>query len=401
MSSPLPVTSPIQPVRRKNWLKTGPVLLASVVLHALVLLLLSLLGSYGFFGNGSPGDGGNGGDTFSVTWIPGGGSGGGRKFDTALLDSGDDGPPNQSITLENRPEESKKGPLLTVTPKDPDDVFRSETNEPLMVNSDETPVPPTRIKPKNRIPVPTDPNETEVTTANNPRTVAPASARTTVPMESASNVGSGDGPGGGRGEGQGTGQGNGQGDGNAAAGKGKGGVSFFGITSKAKKIVYVIDASESMRHHNAIELARENLWNSLQGLPPESQFQVIFFNLTVHTMSRPGTKVKLFPATEENLRLARQWITGIQPDSGTDRLAALKQGLSFDPDVIYLLTDADDPVMTPKQLLEIQRGNKRKTQIHVVEFGQRADLSGDNFLKKLARENGGKHFYNDLIKSEP
>ena len=44
--------------------------------------------------------------------------------------------------------------------------------------------------------------------------------------------------------------------------------------------------------------------------------------------------------------------------------------------------------------------NKRKTLVHVVEFGVGADLSPDNFLKKLARHNTGIYLYHDLTQAQ-
>lgn len=74
------------------------------------------------------------------------------------------------------------------------------------------------------------------------------------------------------------------------------------------------------------------------------------------------------------------------------------QALSFDPDVIFLLTDADDPEMSAKDLSDVRRRNKRNSAIHIVEFGIGADLGEDSFLRRLARQNSGKHRYRDLTK---
>ena len=162
----------------------------------------------------------------------------------------------------------------------------------------------------------------------------------------------------------------------------------------------MIDASESMRKHNAMEIARQELSSSLTGLDPTAHFQIIFFDMKTHAMNRTGERAGLLRATSNNLRLAGQFIKGIQPEAGTDRFLAVTHALSFDPDVIFLLTDVDDPEMSPSDLWEIQRANKRKASIHVVEFGIKADLSRDSFLKKLARQNNGKYQYRDLTKFE-
>ena len=146
-----------------------------------------------------------------------------------------------------------------------------------------------------------------------------------------------------------------------------------------------------------MHVAREELWDSLQELTESVTFQVIFFNQKQQALSRRGERPKLLAATVSNLRLAKQFLSSIQPDSGTDRLAALTHALSFDPDVIFLLTDADAPELTPKDLADIRRLNRRKATINVVEFGKLPAIGHDNFLKALARQHGGLHRYHNLV----
>ena len=58
--------------------------------------------------------------------------------------------------------------------------------------------------------------------------------------------------------------------------------------------------------------------------------------------------------TDRNKQLAANFVGGITADGGTDRFAALKAALAFRPDVIFFLTDADDP-MSASELAEIDR----------------------------------------------
>ena len=67
------------------------------------------------------------------------------------------------------------------------------------------------------------------------------------------------------------------------------------------------------------------------------------------------------------------------------------------PDVVFFLTDADEPRMTPKQLAHIAEMN-RGTQINTIEFGYGVQIEADNFLVRLAKQNGGKHVYVDISK---
>lgn len=79
-------------------------------------------------------------------------------------------------------------------------------------------------------------------------------------------------------------------------------------------------------------------------------------------------------------------------------MAALKSALALNPDVIYLLTDADEPLLYAGDLEMLRRGNRRRIPIHVVEFGRGASIVLDNFLMRLARESRSKYTYLDITK---
>lgn len=178
------------------------------------------------------------------------------------------------------------------------------------------------------------------------------------------------------------------------------GTSFMGIKDKGSRVVFVIDASGSMYHHNAIAKAKAALVASLNGLDPGQQFQIIFYSETPRVMALKSTpKRQMYFATDLNKTAAHQFIQGIQPDAGTEHLSAIKLGLSFSPEVMYVLTDSGDPKLTPRELDEIHKRNGGRTRIHCIEFGIGKELNGDssNFLKKLARQNDGTHRYVDVI----
>lgn len=174
---------------------------------------------------------------------------------------------------------------------------------------------------------------------------------------------------------------------------------FFGIRTKGTRVVYALDASGSMANYNAIRVAKAELMASLQRLEETQKFQVIFYNQTPRVMTLQGRSDQdLYWANDINRTLARQFISGIQADSGTRHMLALKQALRLNPDIIFFLTDADEPQLTARELHEIQTLNDGRAQIHCVEFGQGRQLAGRvaNFLEKLARQNGGRYQYRDV-----
>ena len=181
---------------------------------------------------------------------------------------------------------------------------------------------------------------------------------------------------------------------NPAAGQGE--TSFFNIRAKGTRFVYVLDRSGSMDSYKAIRVAKAELIASLQSLDATQQFQIVFYNQAVREMSTPDGKRRLFWATDINRTLARQFIASIHADGGTDHLPALKRALSYSPEHIFFLTDADQPQLTAADLDEIRRLNRGRTKIHCIEFGKGPDVPVDNFLKRLARQNGGTYRYRDV-----
>lgn len=346
-----------------------------MAVHAWVILIL-LLVDLRPHGDGLGGGGSS--DAFAVTWVPGIGRGPGQQVETILPGDGDADNSESETTIDPQPAK-KHAAIFDVESADPQTVFNSDSAESILQGTTVTPASARQIDADHQI---SDSRKFENTDS--------------VSEE----MGEGDAAAADADRGKGNGK---SGDEAKAGGSSRGDgqqVSFFGIGGQAKRVVFAIDASESMKQHRAMELARQELWASLQGLPATSQFQIVFFSLTNSVLERPGEKSKLMLASSGNLRLAKLFLTGIQPESGTDRFAAITRALSFDPDVIYLLTDADAPGLSAKDLWNIKQANRRSAKIHVIEFGIGGDLSQDSFLKKLTRQNAGIHQYVDLVRSE-
>jgi hypothetical protein len=176
------------------------------------------------------------------------------------------------------------------------------------------------------------------------------------------------------------------------SGGGQARVSVFGVEGTGNKFVYLFDRSSSMEGP-PLAAAKRQLIESLHSLDSVHQFHVIFFNTRTQAFDITGGGRRIAFATERNKQLAANFVGGIVADGGTDRLIALREALSFAPDVIFFLTDADDP-MSPSELDAIARANRRaRAAICVIEFGRRQAPSPGNFLSELARESGGQYGY--------
>jgi hypothetical protein len=169
-------------------------------------------------------------------------------------------------------------------------------------------------------------------------------------------------------------------------------VSVFGIEGTGTKFVYLFDRSSSMEGP-PLAAAKRQLIESLQSLESVHQFHIIFFNTRTQAFDISGGGRRIAFATDRNKQLAANFVGGIVADGGTDRLVALREALSFAPDVVFFLTDADDP-MSPSELAAIARANRRaQAAICAIEFGRRQAPSPGNFLSELARQSGGQYGY--------
>lgn len=178
----------------------------------------------------------------------------------------------------------------------------------------------------------------------------------------------------------------------------QGTTSFFNISAKGTRFVYVVDHSGSMGFYSQLRVAKAELMASLQSLDSTQQFQVIFYNGGMTELQLRGQPPSLWWGTDINRTLAYNFIRSVTPDGGTQHMAAILKAISYRPEHIFLLTDAEQPILSASDLSKIKRANKGRTQIHVVEFGKEGFLGIENHLGRLARQNGGTYRYCDVTR---
>ena len=184
---------------------------------------------------------------------------------------------------------------------------------------------------------------------------------------------------------------------------GPAGTAFMGTRDQGSKVVFVIDASGSMMSHNSMQVAKASLVSSVQELDGNQQFLIIFYDdkpVVLHL--RDVHQPQLYAATEIHKTLAKQKIAGIHPGTGTQHYPALEMAMRLKPDVIFFLTDGQEPPLDERELELLKKLNGQKTRIHSIEFGVGAEVSEGanprNFLRKLSHQNGGTYRYYDVTK---
>jgi hypothetical protein len=184
------------------------------------------------------------------------------------------------------------------------------------------------------------------------------------------------------------------------AGKGTGKqarTAVFGVQGEGSRFIYVFDRSGSMEGA-PLEAAKTQLIASLESLDKVHQFQIIFYNQRPNVMQLdPGQPPGMEFANDAGKKRAESFIGSILADGGTKHMEALELALRLKPDVIFFLTDADDPVLTASDLSRIRRLNNG-TSINAIEFGTGPASSELNFLKRLAEQNHGNYGYVDISK---
>jgi hypothetical protein len=174
--------------------------------------------------------------------------------------------------------------------------------------------------------------------------------------------------------------------------------TVFGVKGRGTRFVYVFDRSASMSGYEGRPLAaaKRELLASLESLGKLHQFQIIFYNDKPHVMNvNPSLPPQLLYGDEQGKRLAATFVGGVIADGGTRHMEALLLAIQMRPDVIFFLTDADDPKLTASDLRKI-RERSRGISINAIEFGSGPASGGYTFLQQLAAENNGQHVYVDV-----
>lgn len=173
---------------------------------------------------------------------------------------------------------------------------------------------------------------------------------------------------------------------------GKARVGVFGLVGEGRKFVYVFDRSTSMEEGGRLAAAKAELVRSLDALASTHQFQIVFFNHNRRVFDLSGGQRRIPFATDRTKRLAAGFVGSIVAAGGTNRSDALGFAVGMRPDVIFFLTDDDDP-MSAGELDQIRIKNRGVCAIHAIEFGIGPGAGDENFLVRLARQNGGDYVY--------
>ena len=171
---------------------------------------------------------------------------------------------------------------------------------------------------------------------------------------------------------------------------------IFGLEARGQRIVYVFDRSASMGESagRPLEVAKGELLRSLDALGEVQQFYILFYNHRPLLFSPSGLRGRLVFATEQNRQAARRFVEAVRADGGTRHAEAIAAAFRLQPDVVFLLPDAevkDD--LTADELKRLLRQSGR-ARCMIVQFGQ-ADAASPR-LAELAAATAGRYTLLDV-----
>jgi hypothetical protein len=173
-------------------------------------------------------------------------------------------------------------------------------------------------------------------------------------------------------------------------------VSLFGLNAEGTKFVYVLDRSGST-DGKLLAAAKAEILASIEKIDDVHQFQLVVYNERPKAFNPAGPNSQLAFGTDANRTAVKKFLGSIEGDGGTDHEAALSLAIRMRPDVIFLLTDGDKPLLSARQLARLDRLGPGIV-IHAIQFGDGPQRSGRGWMGKLAQQSGGEYAYVDTTK---
>ncbi len=197
-----------------------------------------------------------------------------------------------------------------------------------------------------------------------------------------------------------------------------GGTSFYGIQTRSKRLIYILDMSGSMLRsltppssrqtgrsgmgaigNRKIDQAQSELRTSITALPEDATFNIVFYHHEIFVWSKGQVK-----ASPQNKEKAIDWAESMIAAGATNIFDALERAFSlagrgtFDrhyaiaADTFYLMSDgrANRGRFTRGDDMrrEVARLNRfQKVVIHSIALGGDADVG---FMHGLAKDTGGQ-----------
>jgi hypothetical protein len=169
---------------------------------------------------------------------------------------------------------------------------------------------------------------------------------------------------------------------------------YYGIDIQAKRLMFIIDHSGSMREPvngtPRLYRAKVELIKAIEQLHSDAEFSILFYATTVQPW-----RSELVTATIENKREAIRFVERLGYGDMTNTYGALRRSLEFDRELeaVFLLTDGrptSGDVTAPQAIVAdlLHRNRFRHLQFNTI--GIALDFPTEQFLRLLSENSGGE-----------
>jgi hypothetical protein len=172
------------------------------------------------------------------------------------------------------------------------------------------------------------------------------------------------------------------------------GKRYYDIDIHAKRIMFIIDHSGSMREVvngiTRLDQAKSELLSTIVSLPEETEFSILFYSDSVHLWRH-----ELQRATPENKQLAMVFVNRLGLGSRTNTYGALREALQFDESLegVFLLTDGrptSGEIVAPAMIISDILHRNRFRHLKFNTIGIALDGPTKEFLRSLAENTAGE-----------
>lgn len=164
-------------------------------------------------------------------------------------------------------------------------------------------------------------------------------------------------------------------------------LSYYRIPICAKRVVFVLDTSLSMRGL-PIDAAKLALIKTVESLPEAVSFDIVMFDTTAVTWNP-----RLIKATPEAKRLASTAIQSRGLGPATVSSAALHAAFRLDPETIYFVSDGEPTDAPPAEIVAActQLNRVRRVSIHTIGVvtSRHGGAGLQQFMQPLSDQNYG------------
>jgi hypothetical protein len=167
--------------------------------------------------------------------------------------------------------------------------------------------------------------------------------------------------------------------------------SYYGLSIHAKRIVFVIDVSGSMRGPR-LEAAQRELTRTIDKLPEATSLSLVAFS--DRTVVWRKTLARATPQTKQ---AAQRFVYLLRAEGRTAASDALEAAFRFDTEAIYFLSDGEPnagKLPRPEAILATVPRLNRVRRVSIYTIGILPGEPGgplDFFMKTLAEEDFGSY----------